>query len=97
MSTADNDSYQYSKFILSRYIEALIFLYQIFKECSEWWYTVVLFMQCLVKKDKEDLNDPAMGEFYDELTAAYRDPALEPVQYSRNIGDGHSSPLLRAA
>lgn len=53
-------------------------------------------MQCLVKKDREDQNDPSMGEFYDRLTAAYTDPALEPVQYSRNI-EGHSSPLLHAA
>ncbi|KAF3444800.1 hypothetical protein FNV43_RR14493 [Rhamnella rubrinervis] len=54
-------------------------------------------VECLVKKDREDQNDPAMGEFYEKLTAAYRDPALEPVQFSRNIGDGHNSPLLHSA
>lgn len=59
-------------------------------------YAMVLYMQCLVKKDREDQNDPAMAEFYDKLNTAYKDPALEPVQFARNISDGHNSPLLRA-
>ena len=53
-------------------------------------------MQCLVKKDREDENDPATAAFYDKLVAAYRDPALLSTRYPRSR-DGHSSPLLRSA
>ena len=48
-----------------------------------------------MKKDREDENDPGMAEFYDKLVSAYRDPAMMPVQYARNV-DSHSSPLLHA-
>lgn len=53
-------------------------------------------MQCLVNKDRADENNPAMAEFYDKLVSAYRDPALDPVQYSRNP-NGQNTPLLGAA
>lgn len=52
--------------------------------------------ECLVKKDREDQNDPTMAEFYGKLVSAYQDPALMPVQYSGST-DGRTSPLLHAA
>ncbi|GKV08766.1 hypothetical protein SLEP1_g20357 [Rubroshorea leprosula] len=52
--------------------------------------------ECLIKKDREDLNDPSMPQFLENLDAAYHDPALMPIQYSSST-DGHNSPLLRAA
>lgn len=52
--------------------------------------------ECLVKKDREELNDPTMAEFYDRLVTAYKDPALTSTQYTGST-DGQSSPLLRAA
>uniref|UniRef100_A0A2P2QSM2 Uncharacterized protein n=1 Tax=Rhizophora mucronata TaxID=61149 RepID=A0A2P2QSM2_RHIMU len=36
-----------------------------------------------------------MTEFYDKLVAAYQDPALMPVQYTRGT-DAHNAPLLHA-
>ncbi|KAF2313588.1 hypothetical protein GH714_012292 [Hevea brasiliensis] len=51
--------------------------------------------ECLIKKDKEDQSEPSMAEFYDKLVTAYRDPALMPVQYARNV-DRHNSPLLHS-
>lgn len=53
-------------------------------------------MECLVKKDREDQNDPAMAEFYDKLITAYRGPSLTSLPYPRST-DGHNSPLLHAA
>ncbi|XP_015879877.3 CSC1-like protein HYP1 isoform X2 [Ziziphus jujuba] len=53
-------------------------------------------VECLVNKDRADENDPAMAEFFDKLVSAYRDPALDPLQYSRNT-DGQNAPLLGAA
>lgn len=52
--------------------------------------------ECLIKKDREDQNDPTMTEFLDKLVTAYRDPALMPIQYSESL-DRHTSPLLPAA
>ncbi|XP_061366002.1 CSC1-like protein HYP1 [Gastrolobium bilobum] len=49
--------------------------------------------ECLIKKDREDQNDPNMSEFYDKLTNAYNDPALMPIKYSGRLGS-HRSPLL---
>ncbi|XP_042418269.1 CSC1-like protein HYP1 isoform X4 [Zingiber officinale] len=49
--------------------------------------------ETLIKKDREDLNDPAMDEFFDKLVTAYRDPALMPIR-RLNLNDDHSSPLL---
>ncbi|KAG2714228.1 hypothetical protein I3843_03G020000 [Carya illinoinensis] len=53
--------------------------------------------ECLVKKDREDVNDPTMAEFYDKLVTAYRDPGLMSLRYSRSGTEGLSSPLLQAA
>ncbi|KAI5437682.1 hypothetical protein KIW84_023701 [Lathyrus oleraceus] len=52
--------------------------------------------ESLIKKDREDLNDPTMAEFYNNLINAYKDPALVPVQYSSNT-DSLSSPLISSA
>ncbi|KAK6913296.1 CSC1/OSCA1-like, N-terminal transmembrane domain [Dillenia turbinata] len=52
-------------------------------------------VECLVKKDTEDQNDPNMADFLDKLGTAYRDPALMPIHYSRGI-QGQSSPLLHS-
>ncbi|KAF5479485.1 hypothetical protein F2P56_000301 [Juglans regia] len=54
-------------------------------------------MECLVKKDREDVNDPTMGEFYEKLVTAYRDPGLMSLRYSRSGTEGYNSPLLHAA
>ncbi|XP_042939531.1 uncharacterized protein LOC122274569 [Carya illinoinensis] len=54
-------------------------------------------VKCLVKKDREDVNDPTMAEFYDKLVTAYRDPGLMSLRYSRSGTEGLSSPLLQAA
>lgn len=51
--------------------------------------------ECLVKKDREDQNDPTMAEFFSKLATAYQDPALLPVDYSRSM-DRQNSPLLHA-
>ncbi|CAN1163007.1 CSC1-like protein At1g69450, partial [Linum perenne] len=50
--------------------------------------------ESMMKKDKEDLNQHNMNEFYDKLITAYRDPALMPVQYVRD-NDRLTSPLLQ--
>lgn len=49
--------------------------------------------ESLIKKDREDSNDPAMGEFLDKLVTAYQDPALSPLQLSNNP-DSRTTPLL---
>jgi len=51
-------------------------------------------MQCLIKKDRVDQNEPNMSEFYDKLASAYNDPALMPVKYSGRSGNSHRLPLL---
>ncbi|XP_023874725.1 CSC1-like protein HYP1 [Quercus suber] len=51
--------------------------------------------ECLVKKDKEDLNDPTITEFYENLVTAYRDPVLS-MQYPVST-DGRNTPLLHTA
>lgn len=51
--------------------------------------------ECLVKKDKEDLNDPTITEFYENLVTAYRDPVLSR-QYPVST-DGRNTPLLHTA
>ncbi|KAK9741109.1 hypothetical protein RND81_03G082400 [Saponaria officinalis] len=52
--------------------------------------------ECLVKKDREEQNDPRMAEFFDKLVDAYRDPALKPTLNGRDENT-HSSPLLRSS
>ncbi|KAF6171768.1 hypothetical protein GIB67_007289 [Kingdonia uniflora] len=53
-------------------------------------------LESLIKKDRDGENDPRMADFLDELVTAYKDPALKPVQYSRNTNE-HSAPLLGEA
>ncbi|KAA8547957.1 hypothetical protein F0562_004386 [Nyssa sinensis] len=52
--------------------------------------------ESLIKKDRDDQNDPAMADFLDKLITAYQDPALMPIHYSGN-SDRQNSPLLQAA
>lgn len=49
--------------------------------------------QTLIKKDREDQNDPAMAEFLDKLVTAYGDPALMPVSFTTNA-DSLNCPLM---
>lgn len=51
-------------------------------------------MQCLIKRDLGDQNDPSMPEFLDKLVTAYRDPALKPINYSERSS---RDPLLQHA
>lgn len=55
----------------------------------------MFLLQCLIKKDREEHNDPRMGEFLEKLMSAYEDPVLKPTQYSRNA-DSQTSPLLQS-
>lgn len=48
--------------------------------------------ESLIKKDREDNNDPAMGEFFNKLVTAYHDPALA-LGFSHNP-DSQTTPLL---
>ncbi|KAL6287828.1 hypothetical protein ACE6H2_012218 [Prunus campanulata] len=52
-------------------------------------------VECLIKKDREDQNDPTIAVFYDTLSTAYKDPALMPIRHPRSTDD-HNSPLLQA-
>lgn len=52
--------------------------------------------ESLIKKDREEQNDPAMGEFFRKLVTAYRDPALMPMQHSMNSNE-RNSPLLSSS
>lgn len=52
--------------------------------------------ESLIKKDREDQNDPTLTEFYHNLVDAYKDPALVPIQYSSN-NDSLSTPLISSA
>ncbi|GMP30627.1 hypothetical protein CsSME_00005205 [Camellia sinensis var. sinensis] len=51
--------------------------------------------ECLIKKDRDDQNDPSMVEFLNELVTAYRDPVLMPIQYSGR--NDRNTSLLHAA
>ncbi|OIW17329.1 hypothetical protein TanjilG_22441 [Lupinus angustifolius] len=53
-------------------------------------------VECLIKKDREEQNDPSMSEFYDKLASVYNDPALMPIKYSGRFGS-HNSPLLHTS
>lgn len=48
--------------------------------------------ETLIKKDREDVNDPQMPEFLNKLVTAYKDPALFPVEFS-NSGHHRTSDL----
>uniref|UniRef100_A0A803L1W3 CSC1-like protein HYP1 n=1 Tax=Chenopodium quinoa TaxID=63459 RepID=A0A803L1W3_CHEQI len=60
--------------------------------------------ETLIKKDREDLSDPQMPQFFTELITAYMDPALSPLQCSNSgchrvpsfsdISNDHITPLL---
>ncbi|XAR65227.1 hypothetical protein NMG60_11009274 [Bertholletia excelsa] len=52
--------------------------------------------ETLIKKDRKDLEDAGMVEFFDKLATAYQDPALLPIQYSTH-SDHNRSPLLSSA
>lgn len=50
--------------------------------------------EILIKRDREDERNPQMmGRFYDSLMNAYRDPALQPVQYSLDESGDRTSLL----
>ncbi|KNA15383.1 hypothetical protein SOVF_098760 isoform B [Spinacia oleracea] len=63
--------------------------------------------ESLIKKDREDLNDSEMPQFFSELITAYMDPALSPLQCSdfdghgvpsfSDISNDHIAPLLSHA
>uniref|UniRef100_A0A7N0VMB5 CSC1-like protein HYP1 n=1 Tax=Kalanchoe fedtschenkoi TaxID=63787 RepID=A0A7N0VMB5_KALFE len=50
--------------------------------------------ESLIKKDRQDENDPSMPEFFSKLVSAYQDPALMPIQYSSGRDDTRTTPLL---
>ncbi|XP_050373012.1 CSC1-like protein At1g69450 isoform X2 [Argentina anserina] len=52
--------------------------------------------ESLLKKDRQDENDPTMTEFYTKLVGTYQDPALMPINFTAN-GDRLKSPLLSAS
>ncbi|KAM0961615.1 hypothetical protein FF1_020993 [Malus domestica] len=52
--------------------------------------------ESLIRKDRQDENDPAMPEFLDKLVTVYQDPALMPINYSGS-NDRLRSPLLSSA
>uniref|UniRef100_A0A7N1A1A0 Uncharacterized protein n=1 Tax=Kalanchoe fedtschenkoi TaxID=63787 RepID=A0A7N1A1A0_KALFE len=49
--------------------------------------------ETLIKKDRQDRNDPAMSEFLDKLATAYQDPALMPIPFPPDP-ESLTSPLL---
>lgn len=53
-------------------------------------------LQSLLKKDKEEQNDPTIASFHDRLATAYQDPALLHVGYSGNSAS-ITAPLLNTA
>lgn len=60
-------------------------------------YLIGLFpLQTLIKKDRADQNDPTMGEFFDKLVTAYRDPIWMPIRHSP-FSNEHNSPLLHSS
>lgn len=53
-------------------------------------------LQTLIKKDREDQNDPSLNEFLDGVVNTYRDPALMPRNHSQDRHE-RNSPLLSHA
>uniref|UniRef100_A0A7N1A408 CSC1-like protein HYP1 n=1 Tax=Kalanchoe fedtschenkoi TaxID=63787 RepID=A0A7N1A408_KALFE len=49
--------------------------------------------ECLIKKDRHDLNEAMTREFLERLKTVYRDPTSLPVRYTDNLERPHS-PLL---
>ncbi|KAK6798630.1 hypothetical protein RDI58_006333 [Solanum bulbocastanum] len=56
-------------------------------------------VESLLKKDKEEQNDPTIASFHERLATAYHDPALLHGRYSGNSGNSASiiAPLLSTA
>ncbi|CAN6727428.1 unnamed protein product [Malus baccata var. baccata] len=52
--------------------------------------------ESLIRKDRQDENDPSMPEFFDNLVTVYQDPDLMPINCSGS-SDRLSSPLLSSA
>lgn len=52
-------------------------------------------MQCLINKDRLDLNDPSVTSFYERLATAYEDPAMEAVRDYQAGETSATTPLLR--
>ncbi|CAA6657439.1 unnamed protein product [Spirodela intermedia] len=50
--------------------------------------------ESLIKKDREEQNDPAMPGFLSNLASAYRDPAMKPVRRTEEAEQGLSTPFL---
>lgn len=53
-------------------------------------------LQSLIKKDRQEENDPAMTEFFNKLVTAYQDPSLMPLRFSSSTDD-LNSPLISSA
>ncbi|KAK4367569.1 hypothetical protein RND71_011361 [Anisodus tanguticus] len=53
-------------------------------------------VESLIKKDRQEQNDPALANFHDTLATAYQDPALLHVGYSGNTAS-INAPLLSTA
>nr|XP_016511340.1 PREDICTED: CSC1-like protein HYP1 [Nicotiana tabacum] len=53
-------------------------------------------VESLLKKDREEQNDPTMASFHDRLATAYQDPALMRARYSGN-SESINAPLLRTS
>ncbi|CAH1421016.1 unnamed protein product [Lactuca virosa] len=49
--------------------------------------------ELMIKKDRRDENAPGKSDFHEKLITAYKDPALQPIQFSRRT-DSHNAPLL---
>ena len=56
----------------------------------------ILYMQSLIKKDREEQSKPEMLEFFSNLVTAYRDPALKPIRRASN-SDERTAPLLASS
>ncbi|KAM7268622.1 hypothetical protein ACFE04_010788 [Oxalis oulophora] len=52
--------------------------------------------ECMVKRDKEDENDPDMSEFFEKLVKAYQDPVMTRIRSSDNSDNNLNSPLLHS-
>ncbi|XP_078430264.1 hyperosmolality-gated Ca2+ permeable channel 2.3 [Wolffia australiana] len=50
--------------------------------------------ESLIKKDREEQNDPAMPDFLYNLASSYRDPAMKPTRLAAETEPGLSTDLL---
>lgn len=65
-------------------------LFPSFSLCHNMSSSYVIYFQSLIRKDREDLNDPEVPQFFRELVTAYVDPALSPLKLSDS--SGHRAP-----